>query len=107
MAAVPTYDPQTGQWVQQDQGNVPVTGDSGVSYSQDVWNILNKGVGQLLQKAAPAIGVNGHDAATASNGQVFEAGQPAAGATAKGAGSTQIMLLAVAALAAYFLFAKG
>jgi hypothetical protein len=107
VAAVPTYDPATGQWVQQDQGNVPVTGDSGVSYSQDVWNILNKGVGSLLNSAAPAIGSLGQDASQASNGQVFASGQPAQGASAPGAGSTKIILIAAAALAAYFVFAKA
>ena len=107
MAAVPTYDPATGLWVQQDQGGVPVTGDSGVSYSADVWNILNKGVGILLNKAAPAVGSLGQDASQAANGQLFPSGQPAPGATAGTSSPHTMILLAGLALLAFLFFEKG
>jgi hypothetical protein len=122
MAAVPTYDPITGQWVQQDQGYVPVTGDSGVSYSSSVYDILNRGVGVLLDTTASgAISVSqgalsglvsgAQDRFESAGGITFQQGQPAQGAQAQGA-SGQIgglnvktmMILGAVAILGYLLF---
>jgi hypothetical protein len=108
MAAVPTYDPATGLWVQQDQGSVPVTSDSGVSYSQATWDLLNKGVGVLLADAAPGIGSLGQDASQATNGQVFKSGQPAQGASAGTPASLNtLMIIGGIALLAFVFFEKA
>lgn len=107
MADVAKYDPVTGNIVDQNVGYLPPTGDSGINYGQDVWNLLKGGTGVLLQKAAsnPVFEFEGKDRYEVRGGQLTRQGDYAT--TQALARSWLPYLVAGAAVVGFLLLYSG
>lgn len=108
MPTIPVYDPVSGTVTMQDEASTPTptAGDSGVDYSQSIFDLLKFGIGKYAENDRARIFSNTTPYVQGRQG-LTPVGQPTSVFTSPGSGmNAQVMIILGVALVGVLLLVR-